>query len=85
MCNKTGFFWLCRKFCNFCKCPQDAHDLPSNNNEMNTAEERMCLEIDDSTISVLSEVQHAAMEGYDWVPRGLHSEQVSNLLWLTCS
>ena len=47
---------------------------------MNTAEERMCLEIDDSTISVLSEVQHAAMEGYDWVPRGLHSEQVSNLL-----
>ena len=64
-----------RKYCIFCKCPVECHDIPQNNSYQNLPEDRMCVE-EKPPRSSLSKVKAAHAEGYEWIPAGLSSEQV---------
>jgi hypothetical protein len=65
-----------RKFCNSCKCSQELHVKSLNDNEQNQPNDRMCIEEEDPSILSGSDLGQASLEGFEWVPKGLDSEQV---------
>ena len=68
-------FLISRKYCVFCKCPVECHDIPQNSSYQNLPEDRMCVE-EKPPRSSLVKVKGAHSEGYEWVPAGLSSGQV---------
>ncbi|XP_031566134.1 testin-like [Actinia tenebrosa] len=71
-----------RKFCNSCKCSQELHVKTLNNNEHNEPKDRMCVEEENPPILSGSDLEQAALEGFEWVPRGLDSEQIHQYMSL---
>ena len=70
-----NMFLISRKYCIFCKCPVECHDIPQNSSYQNLPEDRMCVE-EKPPRSSLAKVKGAHSEGYEWVPAGLSSGQV---------
>ncbi|XP_073252671.1 testin-like isoform X2 [Porites lutea] len=68
-----------RKYCIFCKCPVECHDIPQNSSYQNLPEDRMCVE-EKPPRSSLAKVKGAHSEGYEWVPAGLSSGQIKDFM-----
>ncbi|XP_068701893.1 testin-like [Montipora foliosa] len=68
-----------RKYCIFCKCAVECHDIPQNNSYQNLPEDRMCVE-EKPPRSSLTKVKEAHAEGYEWIPCGLSSIQIKDFM-----
>ncbi|XP_044177392.1 four and a half LIM domains protein 2-like isoform X2 [Acropora millepora] len=68
-----------RKYCIFCKCAVECHDIPQNSSYQNLPEDRMCVE-EKPPRSSLQKVKEAHIEGYEWIPAGLSGTQIEDFM-----